>query len=233
MANIRRIKAEFFRHELLQQLERENPKLRPMLLFAGLWTISDNSGVFEWRPAQIRLDVLPFLDYDVEKSLNLLVDAMFVKKYQSAGKTFGCVINFNKHQKMPPARKFDESIVDEIFGHWRITVGHVQAKLLPKRREVILRTLDSGYDVWQVKLAIEGLKKSKWHMERAYDGLEIALRPSNIDRFIKMAGMTNDELSRATREPRAEIDWGDTTWAEEGSGRANKCDKYSGQLFDA
>jgi hypothetical protein len=59
MARIRTIKPDFFRHELLQDLEAENPGLYPMLFFIGLLTLSDKSGRFEWKPRAIKPRVLP------------------------------------------------------------------------------------------------------------------------------------------------------------------------------
>ena len=61
MPRIRTIKPEFFRDEILQDLERTHPEHRPMLVFAALWGHCDKQGVFEWKPRQLALDILPFL----------------------------------------------------------------------------------------------------------------------------------------------------------------------------
>jgi len=100
MARIRTVKPEFFRHEGLQDLEIENPGKYPMLVFAGLWTLSDRSGRFEWRPRQIKLDVLPFIPFDMEETLNILMEAGFIKKYEVDGKHYGIIPSFGTHQRI-------------------------------------------------------------------------------------------------------------------------------------
>ena len=99
MARIRSIKPEFFRHEGLQELENANPGQHCMLVFAGLWTISDLSGRFEWRPRMIKLDVLPFLDFDISRTLSLLDKAGFLVCYEVGGKRYGAIPSWKKHQK--------------------------------------------------------------------------------------------------------------------------------------
>ena len=100
MARIRTIKPEFFRHEELQGLEIENPGKHPMLVYAGLWTLSDKSGRFEWRPRQIKLDVLPFIPFDMEETLNILMEAGFIKQYEVNGKHYGIIPSFGTHQRI-------------------------------------------------------------------------------------------------------------------------------------
>ena len=78
MARIRTIKPEFFRHELLQDLAAEHGA-EIMLVFAGLWGHCDSEGRFEWRPRQLKLDILPFLDFSMAEILDLLETAGLVK----------------------------------------------------------------------------------------------------------------------------------------------------------
>jgi len=100
MARIRTIKPEFFRHEGLQDLEINHAKEYPMLVFAGLWTLSDKEGRFEWRPRQIKLDVLPFLKFDMEQTLKLLADNGFIEQYEVDGKYYGLIPSFSEHQRI-------------------------------------------------------------------------------------------------------------------------------------
>jgi len=100
MARIRTIKPEFFRHEDLQDLEMNHAKEYPMLVFAGLWTLSDKEGRFEWRPRQIKLDVLPFLKFDMDQTLKLLADYGFIQKYEVDGKYYGLIPSFQEHQRI-------------------------------------------------------------------------------------------------------------------------------------
>lgn len=95
MARIRTIKPEFFRHEVLQGL---GPI--PMLFFTGLWTQADKAGNFPWRPAQLKLDILPFIEYDVSSTLEVLRIPGFVIPYTGDdGKAYGHIPNFDTHQR--------------------------------------------------------------------------------------------------------------------------------------
>jgi hypothetical protein len=101
MARIRTIKPEFFRNEKLQDLHNAHPELQIMMLYIGLWTLCDNQGVFEWKPRSIKLDILPFVDYDIAESLELLMHNGFIIKFQHEEKLYGYVPNFLKHQRLP------------------------------------------------------------------------------------------------------------------------------------
>ena len=100
MARIRTIKPDFFRHELLQELESQYGKLKPMLVFVGLWTLCDKNGVFEWRPRQLKLDILPFVDFSMQDTLQLLEKYAFVVGYEVDGKQYGIIPSFNNHQRI-------------------------------------------------------------------------------------------------------------------------------------
>lgn len=98
MSRIRTIKPEFFRHEGLQDIEVANPGSYVMLVFAGLWLVADREGRFEWRPRRLKLDVLPFLDFDMERTLNILDDSGLVLKYEHSGETYGAIMSWDRHQ---------------------------------------------------------------------------------------------------------------------------------------
>lgn len=100
MARIRTIKPEFFRHEGLQDLERDNPGACVMLVFAGLWGHCDKGGVFEWKPRTLKLDILPFLDFDMAETLALLTQAGLITRYAADGKEYGLVPTFAEHQRI-------------------------------------------------------------------------------------------------------------------------------------
>ena len=123
MARIRSIKPAFFRHEGLQDLEASNPGAYPMLVFAGLWTACDRFGRFEWKPRTLKLDILPFLPFDMADTLALLERAGQVKRYESAGKEYGVISSFAEHQRItgkeatspalfpaPPSSKLSEQL---------------------------------------------------------------------------------------------------------------------------
>jgi hypothetical protein len=100
MARIRTIKPEFFRDEELQDLQAKHPALHPMLVFAGLWTVADKAGRFEWKPRTLHLDILPFLDFDMVQTLALLEQAGMVVRYTVEGKEYGLIPTFGKHQRI-------------------------------------------------------------------------------------------------------------------------------------
>ena len=102
MARIRTIKPEFFRHEQLQELEKENPKAYVMLVFAALWGHCDKYGRFEWKPKYLALDILPFLQpqFKIADTLELLHQHGFIKRYEVDGKHYGRVLSFEKHQRI-------------------------------------------------------------------------------------------------------------------------------------
>lgn len=100
MARIRTVKPEYFRHELLQDLESEYPELKPMLVFEGLWTQCDKNGVFEYKPRQLKLDILPFVQYDMGASLVLLREAKMISLMVHGEKVYGFIPSFKIHQRI-------------------------------------------------------------------------------------------------------------------------------------
>jgi uncharacterized phage protein (TIGR02220 family) len=97
---IRTVKPDFFRHEGLQDLEASNPKRYPMLVFAGLWGHCDKAGRFEWKPRTLKLDILPFLDFEMAQTLTLLEAHRFVRRYTVDGKAYGVIDSFSEHQRI-------------------------------------------------------------------------------------------------------------------------------------
>lgn len=102
MARIRTIKPEFFRHEELQELGAE-----AMLVFAGLWTQCDSKGRFVWRPRQLKLDILPFMGFDMGDVLEKLRHGGFVVRYEVGGKLYGHIPTFRNHQRITGKEAMD------------------------------------------------------------------------------------------------------------------------------
>jgi hypothetical protein len=100
MARIRTVKPDFFRHEKLQDLEVKNPGLYIMLVFQGLWTLCDSKGKFIFKPRTIKLDILPFIPFDIDRTLSILIDNSFIDKYTVEGKDYGRIPSFNEHQRL-------------------------------------------------------------------------------------------------------------------------------------
>jgi uncharacterized phage protein (TIGR02220 family) len=100
VARIRTVKPDFFRHELLQDLELTYPGKYPMLVFEGLWGHCDKAGRFEWRPRHLKLDILPFLPFEMAETLAILEKAGMLKKYTVDGKEYGEIPSFTEHQRI-------------------------------------------------------------------------------------------------------------------------------------
>lgn len=100
MARIRTVKPDFFRHELLQDLEIANPGKYPMMVFEALWGHCDSKGRFEWKPRTLKLDILPFLPFDMAETLGILLDSGLVSCYVVDGKQYGEIQTFEKHQRL-------------------------------------------------------------------------------------------------------------------------------------
>jgi hypothetical protein len=108
VARIRTVKPELFRHEELYLLEQET-KLPLRIAFVGLFTVADREGRFEWKPKNLKLDILPFDEIDFSHVLDALASRKFVVKYAPFevegspykdyfGKILGVIPSFNRHQ---------------------------------------------------------------------------------------------------------------------------------------
>lgn len=69
------------------------------LLFFGLLTDADDQGVFEWKPLQIKMRLLPGDVADVGAMLEEMAAVDLVLAFEHAGKKFGAIRNFRKHQR--------------------------------------------------------------------------------------------------------------------------------------
>ena len=143
MARIRTVKPEFFRHEGLQDLEEKQPKLKPMLVFEGLWTVSDKNGIFEWRPRQLKLDILPFVTFNMEQTLSILSDSGYIIPFEHAGKQYGIIPTFKDHQRITGTEakssgKFpipDEETLKKRQGNTKETPEQQQGRLEREREK--------------------------------------------------------------------------------------------------
>lgn len=69
------------------------------ILYIGLWTDADDQGVFEWKPLQIKMRLLPGDTGDVAAMLSELEGVGLVQSYSADGKRFGAIANFRKFQR--------------------------------------------------------------------------------------------------------------------------------------
>jgi hypothetical protein len=69
------------------------------VLVIGLWTDADDQGVFEWKPLQIKMRLLPGDAADVSALLTEIQDAGMVMAFEAGGKRYGAIRNFRKFQR--------------------------------------------------------------------------------------------------------------------------------------
>ena len=69
-----------------------------MLVFAGLWTQADREGRFRWQPRQLKLDILPFIEFDMGSVLDQLASAGFLVRYEVNGSIYGHIPSWARHQ---------------------------------------------------------------------------------------------------------------------------------------
>jgi hypothetical protein len=110
VARIRSVKPEFFRHEELQDLEAKHAGKYPMFVYEALWNQCDRQGVFLWRPRTLKLDILPFLPFEMEDTLKILSDAGYIKRYTVDGKDYGIIPTFAKHQSISKAEQDNKNL---------------------------------------------------------------------------------------------------------------------------
>ena len=155
MARIRTVKPDFFRHELLQDLEVENPGKYPMLVFEGLWTQCDSQGVFVWNARQLHLDILPFIQFDFEETLTILFRSGLLRKFESDGKSYGYVQTFKDHQRLtgkeatngkkyPTPENFQEAPVKHPGNNGEAPVKHPGAQEKEREKERNIKAREGG-----------------------------------------------------------------------------------------
>lgn len=79
------------------------------LLFIGLWCLADREGRLRDRPNQIRLNIFPGEDVDVNSGLEALQAAGLVIRYEAESERLLQIRNFQNHQT--PHHKEAESIL--------------------------------------------------------------------------------------------------------------------------
>lgn len=97
MARARLVSPKFFTHAELYDAEaRSSLPLR--VAFAGLWTQADRRGVFEWRPRELKLAILPYDAAGFDQVLEALRAAGFIVRYEAGGRVYGFIPSFLRWQ---------------------------------------------------------------------------------------------------------------------------------------
>jgi hypothetical protein len=104
VARLRTLKPSFFSDDVLAEL---SPLHR--ILFQGLWCYADREGRLKDRPRQLKAQVLPFDEADVESMLWDLHRKGFILRYvHGDGERAIQVKEFSKHQKPHPKEAASE-----------------------------------------------------------------------------------------------------------------------------
>lgn len=104
MPRARNIKPGFFTNDELAEL----PALT-RLLFIGLWCIADREGRLEDKPKRIKVETLPYDDFDVDAALSDLMRAGFLTRYSVDGARYIQIDKFAKHQN-PHVKEAESTI---------------------------------------------------------------------------------------------------------------------------
>lgn len=97
MARARNIKPGFFKNPELVELPFEY-----RLLYIGLWCLADREGRLEDRPKQIRMELFPGDNVDVNAGLHALEAAGLIVRYEAEGKALAWIPTFLEHQNPHP-----------------------------------------------------------------------------------------------------------------------------------
>ena len=148
MSRIRTVKPEFYRHELLQDLEKNNPGKYPMMVFEALWGHSDKNGSFEWKPRILKLDILPFLPFEMEDTLKILENAQMIIKYTVDGVDYGHIPTFKKHQRIGGTEA-------ENPGKFPQYINNLKEKKKGSKKEAIRKQLGSNEETFGQHLGLQ------------------------------------------------------------------------------
>ncbi len=100
----RNIKAGFYKNADLAECSAFARLLAP-----GLWMLADRSGRLEDRPKQIKGEIFPFDNIDINTLLDELAHWNHIERYEVDGKKYIQILNFEKHQS--PHIKEKQSVI--------------------------------------------------------------------------------------------------------------------------
>lgn len=69
------------------------------ILYIGLWTDADDQGLFEWKPLQIKMRLLPGDAAQAGGLLEELAGVDLIKCFDRGGRQFGAIKDFRKYQR--------------------------------------------------------------------------------------------------------------------------------------
>lgn len=102
----RNIKPGFYKNADLVECSISARYLAP-----GLWMMADKEGRLEDRPRQIKIEIFPCDDVDVNQLLDELAAHQHIQRYEIGGKRFIQICKFKEHQR-PHSNETDSVIPD-------------------------------------------------------------------------------------------------------------------------
>ncbi len=146
MARARNIKPGFFQNEELAELEPID-----RLAFIALWTVCDYKGCLEYRPKRLKIQLLPYDDIDIEKTVESLEKAGFVQVYKIENESFIKIINFEKHQNPHKNEREAGSDIPDIDGTKSDIIGTTRADSLLLIPDSLLLIPEDGFnEFWNI-----------------------------------------------------------------------------------
>jgi hypothetical protein len=109
------LKPGFFKNEDLAKISCEG-----RLLFAGLWGLADREGRLEDRPSRIRAELFPYEPINVDRLLQELAAAGFIRRYVVDQRACLCIPTFRNHQQ-PHLREAPSILPPAPDEHWTST----------------------------------------------------------------------------------------------------------------
>jgi len=186
------------------------------------------------RPARAMLATIPGLELEAPAAMTIS---------GTPGPVDGVIAIPMAEPPLPPARREDREIVNEIFLYWARVTERPVAKLTTERITKIRARLREGYSPDDLKAAISGCATSPFHAgendrQTRYDDLAFVLRNgSQVERFKDMAkGVSLEEMSSKPKPvvTTEELDWDRETERLEAVARsllkAKKMDEYAEQV---
>jgi hypothetical protein len=130
---IRQLKPDVFLDEELWSLIEAHPDLHLLQAFEGLWCQADREGRFEWRPAMLKTQILPYWGGDFACSLEALRGAGLIRKYEVQGRVYGEVRSFLRHQR--PNNREPVSVIPPPLEQTQVALEHAEAGLLEHAKD--------------------------------------------------------------------------------------------------
>lgn len=150
MSRARNIKPGFYKNAELLECS-----MAARLLAPGLWMMADREGRLEDRPKQIKIEIFPCDNVDVNQLLDELAFNQHIKRYEINGKRFIQICKFKAHQR-PHSNETESLIPDENGGY-----SGTKKKILSTMVESASTKTESASSLTTDTLTTDSLNPSK------------------------------------------------------------------------